>query len=107
MAPKGRAIDPLSHMHAGAAVALTLAAPFLLPTAPARCRRPPHRTPPCPPARPAPWEQDVDPAARVTRVLGGKTVLAQLPTSLFQHGYTHCINKLQKVGGCARPAKAA
>ncbi|EFJ47189.1 hypothetical protein VOLCADRAFT_92385 [Volvox carteri f. nagariensis] len=36
---------------------------------------------------------------RVTLVVEGKTKLAQLPATLFQNGYSHCINQIHKVHG--------
>ncbi len=41
--------------------------------------------------------QEIDPKLRITRVVDGKTALAQLPASLFQNGYSHCINQMHKV----------
>lgn len=32
-------------------------------------------------------------------MVGGKTRLAQMPATQFQNGYSHCINKIHKVGG--------
>lgn len=41
--------------------------------------------------------QEIDQNLRITRVVDGKTALAQLPASLFQNGYSHCINQMHKV----------
>ncbi|GLC34363.1 hypothetical protein PLESTB_000737400 [Pleodorina starrii] len=43
--------------------------------------------------------QDVDPGRRVTKVVDGKTALSQLPATLFQNGYSHCINQIHKLHG--------
>ncbi|KXZ54677.1 hypothetical protein GPECTOR_4g743 [Gonium pectorale] len=37
--------------------------------------------------------------SRLSTVLDGATRLAQLPASLFQNGYSHCINQLHKLHG--------
>lgn len=57
----------------------------------------PHATPSFP-------LQEVNREKRYTLVLEGKTKLAQLSTSLFQNGYSHCINKLHTVRRSPFPA---
>ncbi|KAG2492009.1 hypothetical protein HYH03_009739 [Edaphochlamys debaryana] len=47
--------------------------------------------------------EDIDFNTRIAKVLDGRTRLAQLPASLFQNGYSHCINQVHKVHGWEKP----